>query len=84
MRPHPARWQSVALPRFWHPCVAWARWVLVSVGLGGAWVSNLQVLEPFRPAFIAAALIAETALDTVPKYGKRVNAVLLNPKGNNE
>lgn len=32
--------------------------VLVSVGLGGAWVSNLQMLEPFRPAFIAAALIA--------------------------
>ena len=32
--------------------------VLVSVGLGGAWVSNLQALEPFRLAFIAAALIA--------------------------
>lgn len=32
--------------------------VLVSLGLGGAWLSNLQVLEPFRPAFIAAALIA--------------------------
>ena len=32
--------------------------VLVSVGLGGAWVSNLQALEPFRPDFIAAALIA--------------------------
>jgi len=32
--------------------------VLVSLGLGGAWVSNLTVLEPFRPWFLGAALIA--------------------------
>lgn len=32
--------------------------LLVSVGLGGAWVSNLQVLEPFKPVFIGMALIA--------------------------
>lgn len=32
--------------------------VLVSVGLGGAWLSNLQLLEPFRPIFISVALVA--------------------------
>lgn len=32
--------------------------VLVSLGLGGAWVSNLTVLEPFRPWFLGAALVA--------------------------
>jgi mercuric ion transport protein len=32
--------------------------LLVSVGLGGAWVSNLQVLEPLKPVFIGVALIA--------------------------
>lgn len=32
--------------------------VLVSVGLSGAWIGNLTVLEPYRPFFIAAALVA--------------------------
>ncbi len=32
--------------------------VLVSVGLGGAWLSNLQVLEPYQPVFIGIALVA--------------------------
>lgn len=32
--------------------------VLVSVGLGGAWIGNLTVLEPYRPFFIAAAVVA--------------------------
>lgn len=32
--------------------------VLVSVGLGGAWLSNLQLLEPYRPIFISVALVA--------------------------
>lgn len=32
--------------------------VLVSFGLGGAWLANLQVLEPYRPAFVALALAA--------------------------
>ncbi len=31
---------------------------LVSLGLGGAWVSNLTALEPFRPWFLGAALVA--------------------------
>ena len=32
--------------------------LLVSVGLGGAWIGNLTLLEPFRPLFIGAALVA--------------------------
>jgi mercuric ion transport protein len=32
--------------------------LLVSVGLGGAWLGQLQVLEPFRPYTIAVALVA--------------------------
>jgi mercuric ion transport protein len=30
--------------------------ILVSLGIGGAWVSNLTLLDPFRPVFIALAL----------------------------
>lgn len=32
--------------------------VLVLLGVGGAWVGNLAVLEPFRPWFLGAALVA--------------------------
>lgn len=32
--------------------------ILVSIGLGGAWVSNLQVLEPLKPGFLGVALLA--------------------------
>jgi mercuric ion transport protein len=32
--------------------------VLVSVGLGGAWLANLQLLEPYRLVFIGIALLA--------------------------
>ncbi|EIL99244.1 mercuric transport protein [Rhodanobacter thiooxydans] len=32
--------------------------VLVALGFSGAWIGNLTVLEPYRPLFIAAALIA--------------------------
>jgi mercuric ion transport protein len=32
--------------------------LLVSVGLGGAWVGSLHVLEPFKPVFLGVALIA--------------------------
>lgn len=31
--------------------------VLVSLGLGGAWLSNLTALEPYRPVFVATALV---------------------------
>ena len=32
--------------------------VLVSIGLGGAWLANLQLLEPYRPIFLGGALVA--------------------------
>lgn len=31
--------------------------VLVMLGIGGAWVSNLAVFEPFRPYFLGVAVI---------------------------
>lgn len=32
--------------------------VLVSLGVTGAWLGNLTALEPYRPLFLGAALIA--------------------------
>lgn len=32
--------------------------VLVTVGFSGAWIGSLTALEPFRPIFIGAALVA--------------------------
>jgi mercuric ion transport protein len=32
--------------------------ILVGVGVSGAWIGNLRLLEPYRPLFIVAALIA--------------------------
>lgn len=32
--------------------------ILLSLGISGAWISNLTLLEPYRPIFIGAALIA--------------------------
>jgi mercuric ion transport protein len=32
--------------------------VLVALGLSGAWIGNLTPLEPYRPFFIASALVA--------------------------
>lgn len=32
--------------------------ILVTLGAGGAWIGNLSVLEPYRPLFIAVALVA--------------------------
>ena len=32
--------------------------VLVALGFSGAWIGNLAVLEPYRPWFIAVAIIA--------------------------
>ncbi|MCC7080445.1 MAG: mercuric ion transporter MerT [Burkholderiales bacterium] len=31
--------------------------VLVTVGISGAWISNLTLLEPYRPVFIGVALV---------------------------
>ena len=32
--------------------------VLITLGVSGAWISNLTLLEPYRPIFIAAAGVA--------------------------
>ncbi len=32
--------------------------VLIALGFSGAWIGNLRVLEPYRPVFIGAALVA--------------------------
>jgi mercuric ion transport protein len=32
--------------------------LLVAIGFSGAWIGNLTVLEPYRPLFIGAALLA--------------------------
>src|SRR5215469_7488418 len=32
--------------------------VLVMLGFSGAWIGNLSALEPYRPLFIGAALVA--------------------------
>lgn len=32
--------------------------VLITLGFSGAWIGNLTVLEPYRPYFIGAALVA--------------------------
>ncbi|MBT2305140.1 mercuric ion transporter MerT [Variovorax paradoxus] len=32
--------------------------VLVALGVSGAWIGNLTVLEPYRPIFIGGALVA--------------------------
>jgi len=32
--------------------------VLVALGLSGAWIGNLTLLEPYRPFFIAGAVLA--------------------------
>jgi mercuric ion transport protein len=32
--------------------------VLITLGISGAWIANLTALEPYRPIFIGAALLA--------------------------
>ena len=32
--------------------------VLITLGFSGAWISNLTLLEPYRPIFIGAAVMA--------------------------
>ena len=31
--------------------------VLITIGVSGAWISNLTLLEPYRPVFIGVALV---------------------------
>lgn len=32
--------------------------VLITLGFSGAWIGNLTILEPYRPLFLSAALVA--------------------------
>lgn len=32
--------------------------MLITIGVSGAWIANLAALEPYRPAFVAAAVVA--------------------------
>lgn len=32
--------------------------VLITIGVSGAWISNLTLLAPFQPYFVGAALVA--------------------------
>ncbi|GAA3535079.1 mercuric ion transporter MerT [Zobellella aerophila] len=32
--------------------------VLIALGVSGAWIGNLKILEPYRPIFIGVALVA--------------------------
>lgn len=32
--------------------------VLITLGFSGAWIGNLTLLEPYRPVFLGAALVA--------------------------
>ncbi|GAB4209974.1 MAG: mercuric transport protein MerT [Tibeticola sp.] len=32
--------------------------VLITLGISGAWISNLTLLEPYQPLFIGAAVVA--------------------------
>lgn len=32
--------------------------ILITLGISGAWIGNLAILEPYRPIFIGGALIA--------------------------
>ncbi|VCX09976.1 hypothetical protein BANRA_05706 [Klebsiella pneumoniae] len=38
--------------------------VLIALGFSGAWIGNLTVLEPYRPFFIGAALVAPGGAST--------------------
>lgn len=47
--------------------------ILVTLGIGGAWISTLTLLEPFRPLFVAGALLC-----LVVAYRKIYNAPAAN------
>lgn len=32
--------------------------ILLTLGISGAWISNLTLLEPYRPIFLGAAVVA--------------------------
>lgn len=57
--------------------------ILIMLGIGGAWVSNLTALEPLRPVFIGVTLIflglAFRKLYLIPK-ACAPNAACANPQ----
>ena len=56
--------------------------ILLTLGVGGSWLSSLSLLEPYRPLFIGATVLlllvsfhriylAPRACDTRPSYGQQ-------------
>lgn len=61
--------------------------ILVSLGIGGAWVSNLTMLEPFRPIFISIALVCmafayRKIYSTTPANACLPNTLCVKPQTN--
>ncbi|MDC9046095.1 mercuric ion transporter MerT [Escherichia coli] len=57
--------------------------VLVAPGFSGAWIGNLTVLEPYRPLFIGAALVAlffATEADLPARAGMQAGEVCAIPQ----
>ncbi len=52
--------------------------ILVSLGIGGAWILNLTMLEPYRPIFIGIAFICMTLAYRKIYIAKPANACLPN------
>lgn len=52
--------------------------ILVSLGIGGAWISNLTMLEPYRPILIGIALICMALAYRKIYWAKPANACLPN------
>ena len=52
--------------------------ILVSLGISGAWVSNLTMLEPYRPIFIGIALICMALAYRKIYSAKPADTCLLN------
>ena len=52
--------------------------ILVSLGIGGAWISNLTILEPYRPILIGIALICMAFAYRKIYSAKPANACLPN------
>jgi len=52
--------------------------ILVSLGIGGAWISNLTMLEPYRPILIGIALICMALAYRKIYSAKPANACLPN------
>ena len=42
--------------------------LLVTIGVSGAWIANLSLLEPYRPIFIGVALVALSFPYVVPLF----------------